>query len=84
MPRTKLTLSADSDLVRQAKQLTREQGTSLSALFDRFIRSLLVQQESGEVMGPLSAQALGLLRLPEHKSDQELLTEALDGRARGT
>ncbi len=83
MPMTKLTLSADSDLVRQAKQLTRDQGTSLSALFDRFIRSLLVQQGSDEVVGPLSAQALGLLRLPESKSDQELLTEALDEKLGG-
>ncbi len=77
MPTTKLTLSADSELIRQAKQLARKRGTSLSAMFDRFIRSVVLQEERSEAPGPLTAQALGLIHLPEDRTDSELLEEAL-------
>jgi hypothetical protein len=77
MPTTKLTLSADKELVRQAKELARERGTSLSAMFDRFIRSILLGNTNAESSGPLTSQALGLVRLPNDKTDNELLEEAL-------
>jgi hypothetical protein len=77
MPTTKLTLSADKDLVRQAKELARERGTSLSAMFDRFIRSILLGNTNAERPGLLTSQALGLVRLPNNKTDNELLEEAL-------
>ena len=77
MPTTKLTLSADKELVRQAKDLARERGTSLSAMFDRFIRSVLLANTTTETAGPLTAQALGLVHLPDDKTDSELLEEAL-------
>ena len=35
MPISKLTLSADRDLIKEAKKLAAEEGTSLSALFSR-------------------------------------------------
>ena len=77
MPTTKLTLSADSELIRQAKQLAKERGTSLSAMFDRFIRSIVLTEDSPELNGPLTSQALGLVKLPGGKTDAELLEESL-------
>lgn len=77
MATTKLTLSADSELIRQAKQLARKRGTSLSAMFDRFVRSVVLHEQLREAPGPLTAQALGLVQLPEDRADRELLEEAL-------
>jgi hypothetical protein len=77
MPTTKLTLSADSELIREAKRLARERGTSLSAMFDRFVRSVVLHENSTEAPGPLTAQALGLVQLPENRTDGELLEVAL-------
>ncbi len=77
MPTTKLTLSVDSELIRQAKELARKRGTSLSAMFDRFIRSVLREENSPNSNGPLTSRALGLVRLPEDKTDSRLLKEAL-------
>lgn len=82
MPTTKLTLSADRNLIRQAKQLAKKRGTSLSAMFDRFIRSVVLHEELSEAPGPLTAQALGLVDLPEDKTDSDLLEEALAERHR--
>jgi hypothetical protein len=80
MPTTKLTLSADTELIRQAKQLARKRGTSLSAMFDRFVRSVVLHEALREAPGPLTAQALGLVDLPEDRTDSELLEEALAER----
>ena len=38
MPLSKLTLSADQDLIEQAKKLAAEEGTSVSAIFSRLLR----------------------------------------------
>lgn len=39
--KTKLTLSVDDDLVQLAKNLAREEGTTLSALFERHLQDLI-------------------------------------------
>lgn len=38
MPATKLTLRLDKDVIAQGKVYAREQGTSLSRLFEQFLR----------------------------------------------
>ena len=82
MPTTKLTLSADSELIRQAKQLARKRGTSLSAMFDRFVRSVVLHEPLREAPGPLTAQALGLVQLPKDRTDSEMLEEAMTEKHR--
>jgi hypothetical protein len=40
MPVKKLTLSADEDVIRDAKRLARRNKTSVSAMFSRFVRGM--------------------------------------------
>lgn len=82
MPTTKLTLSADSELIRQAKLLARKRGTSLSAMFDRFVRSSVLNEQLHDTPGPLTARALELVQLPENRTDRELLEEAITEKHR--
>ncbi len=77
MPTTKLTLSTDRELVRQAKELARRKGTTLSAMFHRYMRLLIRQENGQEPLGALTRQALGVVELPPDRDDQELLAEAL-------
>lgn len=77
MPMTKLTLSADKELVKRAKKLAAREGTSLSSMFGRFLQAVLRQRDKTRRPGPLTAKATGLVRLPPGKSDRELLEEAL-------
>ncbi len=77
MPPTKLTLSVDRELVRVAKQMARRRGTSLSAMFERFIRSMTRSESPDEPLGPLTSQALGMVRLPEGRDAADLVAEAL-------
>ena len=75
----KLTLSADENVIRKARQLARQNKTSISAMFSRFVLATSKRggPSGGEELGPLTRKALGLAKLPAGKPDRELLEEAL-------
>ena len=77
MATTKLTLSADEKLIERAKKLAKQQGTSLSAMFVRYLEALLQQQKTEHEISPLVKQMTGLATAPEGKTDRELIEEAL-------
>ena len=77
MRTTKLTLSAEKELIAEAKKLAEREGTSLSSMFSRFLRSILHDQRKREQPGPLTRKATGLAKLPAGKSDRQILEESL-------
>jgi hypothetical protein len=77
---TKLTLSANKELVKQAKELAAREGTSLSSMFSRFLGAVLASRQKRRQPGPLTRKATGLAKLPSNKSDHELLEEAMTGK----
>ncbi len=79
MATVKLTLSADEKVVRKARQLARKNKTSISAMFSRLVLAMSKRAETKSTaeLGPLTRQALGLVKLPPGKSDRELLEESL-------
>jgi hypothetical protein len=80
MRMTKLTLSADKDLVREAKKFADREGTSLSSMISRFLRAVLAVRGETPELGPLTGKASGLVKLPGQKSDRELLEDGLSDR----
>ncbi|HUY36965.1 MAG TPA: DUF6364 family protein [Pirellulales bacterium] len=72
----KLTLSADPEVIEQAKRLADETGTSVSSLFERFIR-LLARRHPERRVGRITRQATGMITLPSSKSDRDVLADAL-------
>ena len=85
MPLAKLTLSVDPALVKVAKRLAMERGTSLSAMFSRLLRAIDHNASTAprSTPAPLTASVTGLVALPDGRSDAELLTEALAERYYG-
>ena len=73
----KLTLSADKELIRQAKKLAAENGTSVSALFANLLRAMGRTSGVQEPPAPLTRRATGLIRLPSGAGDERLLEDAL-------
>lgn len=78
----KLTLSAQDQVVRDAKRLARRRKTSVSAMFSGFIRSLTGRDETREVVSEdsIAARATGFITLPKGKSERDVLTDALAGK----
>ncbi len=73
----KLTLSADPEVIAQARKLAAESGTSVSSMFERFVRLLAAGRRSGRPLGPIARKASGMIRLPEGRSEREVLEDAL-------
>lgn len=73
----KITLNADSKTVSLAKKLAQINQTSVSDMFCRFIKSLAVGDKTEIKLGPLTRKMTGIIKLPNGKSDRDVLTEAL-------
>jgi hypothetical protein len=73
----KLTLSADPEVIAQARRLAEQQGTSISALFSRFVRILSRRQVSKTPLGRVARRATGLIRIPAGKTERDVLEKAL-------
>ena len=73
----KLTLSADPQVIKQAHQLAQERGTSISSMFERFVRLLAKRSGVSSALGPLTRKATGMIALPQGRSDRQVLEDAL-------
>jgi hypothetical protein len=73
----KLTLSADPEVIEQAKRLAAESGTSVSSLFERFVRLLARKHLAKPRLGRITREASGMITLPQGKSERDVLEEAL-------
>ena len=81
MAMTKLTLSAEADLIADAKRWASSRRTSVSGMFARFLRALeQIERDKSAPIGPLTRQATGLLNFPRSRSDQELVEDALSDK----
>lgn len=73
----KLTLSADPEVIEQAKRLATESGTSISSMFERFIRLMSRKGKPRRRLGPMTQEASGLISLPRGKTERDVLEDAL-------
>jgi len=73
----KLTLSADPEVIEQAKRLAAESGTSISSMFERFIRLMSRKEKPRRSLGPITEEASGLISLPRGKTERDVLEDAL-------
>jgi hypothetical protein len=74
----KLTLNAEPEVIAEAHRLAKLNGTSVSGMFSRIIRLMSQRDRERSPIGPDAKKASGLIQLPEGKSEQCLLSEALE------
>jgi hypothetical protein len=73
---TRLTLNLDPAVVTLAKRLAKEQGTSVSAMFQRFVTLAAAPRRPARI-GPITRKAGGVIRLPPGRDARALLEDAL-------
>lgn len=73
----KLTLSADPEVIEEARELAEQTGTSVSSMFERLVRLLAVQRRDTRPLGPITRKASGMIALPKGRSEREVLEDAL-------
>jgi hypothetical protein len=73
----KLTLSADEEVVKTARVLSRRNRTSISAMFSRMIRAADKQSLAPDELPPITVRASGIISLGHPDEDKRLIAEAL-------
>ena len=73
----KLTLNAAPEVIDEAKRLAAESGTSVSSIFERFIRLLARKRRREPALGQATRAASGVIRLPKGQDEQVVLSDAL-------
>ncbi|MBI4578275.1 MAG: hypothetical protein HY718_01140 [Planctomycetes bacterium] len=75
----KLTLSVDAEVIREAKAIAAQQGTSVSAMFERVIRVMSQQAADGTriVDAPITRELTRVIAIPAAKDYPELDEDAL-------
>ncbi len=73
----KLTLSANPDVIEAARKPAQQNGTSVSSLFERFVRLLAAERRTFRSLGPLTRKASGIVVLPGGRAEREILEDAL-------
>jgi len=61
---TKLTLSVNEEVSKQAKELAKERGTSVSAMFSDYVRTQRQPNHRPIRPGRLALRASGLVKFP--------------------
>ncbi len=84
----KLTLSMKKSVIRQARRVAQEHGTSISGFFSRVIGAMGGNGKPSkngkhveDELPPLTRKMLGMVQLPSDKSDRELIEDALEERS---
>ena len=81
MSTVKLTLSAEKDLVAEAKTFAARRKTSVSAMVSGYLRSLSrLEGRSPASLGPITRRASGIVKLSPGRSDKDLIGEALTAK----
>ncbi len=73
----KLTLSADGEVIKQAKQFAAKNHTSVSAMFSRFVLTLTKEDRTPAQTGRIARKASGIIKMPKGKSQRDVLAESL-------
>jgi hypothetical protein len=73
----KLTLSARTDVIKEAKRLAKRHRTSVSAMFERIVRAMAEKEPGKRSIGPLTRKATGVIGIPKGKTERQLIEEAL-------
>jgi hypothetical protein len=75
----KLTLSMEEKDIRAARRIARAHGTSISGMFTRMVRvmSKVREKPTEEELPPLTRKAMGMIKLPEGRTEREVLEDAL-------
>ena len=77
---TKLTLSLDSEIIKEAKVFAAKKRTSLSKLIENYFRTLISENKENETFTTMDDDIVkisGNIKLPKSIDTMELLTDRL-------
>ena len=74
---TKLTLTVEKDVIESAKLYAKQNGRSLSALIENYLKALVQKENHEEDLSPKVKELMGSIKLPKGFDYKKELTEVL-------
>ena len=74
---TKLTLTLEQQVIKQAKLYAKEKGRSLSELIENYLKVVLNKEDKAIPLSPSIKKLKGAIQLPAHFDDKKELSNAL-------
>ena len=74
---TKLTLTLEKDIIESAKVYAKQNGRSLSALIENYLKALVQKENPEEDLSPKVKELMGSIKLPKGFDYKKDLTKAL-------
>lgn len=74
---TKLTLTVEKDVIESAKLYAKQNGRSLSALIENYLKALIQKENLEEELSPKVKELMGSIKLPKGFDYKKELTEVL-------
>jgi hypothetical protein len=74
---TKLTLTVEKDIIESAKVYAKQNGRSLSALIENYLKALVQKVDTDEDFSPKVKELMGSIKLPKDFDYKKELTEAI-------
>jgi hypothetical protein len=79
----KLTLYAEKDVIEKAKGIAKQRGTSVSAMFSQFVKTMSTPRQDRRKPAPITRRLRGLAKVSAERTDRELFEEAILADKRG-
>ena len=77
---TKLTLTLEQSIIKQAKLYAKDKGRSLSALIENYLKVVLEDNHQEVKLSPSIRKLKGAIKLPDNFDYKKELTEALSAK----
>ncbi|MFW0715926.1 DUF6364 family protein [Pedobacter sp. N23S346] len=72
---TKLTLTIDDSVIKQAKAYAEKQGRSLSAVVENYLKAVTKREEKEVEISPIVKSMIGAFKMPEDFNYKEELNK---------
>jgi hypothetical protein len=74
---TKLTLTVEKGVIESAKVYAKQNGRSLSALIENYLKALIQKADTDEDFSPRVKELMGCIKLPKDFDYKKELTDAI-------
>jgi hypothetical protein len=79
---TKLTLSIDQNVIKNAKKYAKDQKRSVSKLVEEYLSSISSSSAGGKeveynTLGPITKELVGIIKMNRNTDYKDILTDAL-------
>lgn len=77
---TKLTLTVEESVIKKAKSYAKQTGRSLSELIEKYLETLIAEDQGTKEISPKLKKLVGSVKLPANFDEKEVLSTYFESK----